>query len=227
MIDYFKISKSPFFSLIITIPLFIIYELGIFYAQKNEISTLKNGADVIIEDILSFFGFSIFYTLSFFLLFFALFFSWKHKKNFKSLKLRFSYFILFLIESVLYSLLLVVIIKSIPLLIEFKSMSYFDLTLLIGAGIYEELFFRVILITFFTKILQFIFTNSSKFFWIPIILSSIIFSLFHFIGIDTFSQDAFTLRFIGGIYLALVYHFRGFAMASVTHSLYDIIVFFS
>lgn len=227
MTDYFKISKSPFFSLIITIPLFVLYELGIFFAHKTEVSTLKNGADVIIEDILSFFGVNIFYTLSLLLLFFALFFSWKHQKDFKSLKLRFSYFLFFLMESILYSILLFVIIKNIPLFIQIRSTSYFDLTLIIGAGIYEELFFRVILITFFTKILRFIFSNSSKFFWTPIFLSSIIFSLFHFVGIDTFSQDAFTLRFIGGIYLSLIYQFRGFAMASVTHSLYDILVFFS
>ena len=62
--DYFKKSKSPFYSFVITLPIFLIYELGIFLMRDTEFSYIKNGADVLIENAISALGFDIFYLLS-------------------------------------------------------------------------------------------------------------------------------------------------------------------
>ena len=45
-------------------------------------------------------------------------------------------------------------------------------------------------------------------------------------GSESFSQDAFTIRFIAGILLGLLYINRGFGITAITHSFYDIFVIF-
>ena len=48
--EYFFKSKSLFYSLLVTLPLFIIYEIGIFFLFQADIVFSKNGADVLIEE---------------------------------------------------------------------------------------------------------------------------------------------------------------------------------
>ena len=102
-----------------------------------------------------------------------------------------------------------------------------QVTLAIGAGIYEEFLFRVLLIAGLTGILKFIFlwkevtTNI-----MAVILSGGIFSAFHFMGEygDFFSMELFLLRFFAGIILGGLYFFRGFGITAYTHSIYDLII---
>ena len=62
--DYFQKSESPFYSFIITLPMFLLYELGLFLMRGTEFSYIKNGADVLIEEVISTLGFDIFYISS-------------------------------------------------------------------------------------------------------------------------------------------------------------------
>ena len=102
-----------------------------------------------------------------------------------------------------------------------------QVTLAIGAGIYEEILFRVLLIACLVNILEFIFDWSklSKY-TSALMISSVIFSLFHFIGEfgDYYSFDIFMYRFLAGIFLGLLYLFRGFGITAWTHAIYDIII---
>ena len=61
---------------------------------------------------------------------------------------------------------------------------------------------------------------------ISIILASVFFSLFHFIGEfgDYYSFNIFMVRFLAGISLGILYYTRGFGIAAWTHSLYDLII---
>ena len=104
----------------------------------------------------------------------------------------------------------------------------FNLILSLGAGIYEELIFRVFLFFILYRLVKFIFKSmghfSTQFF--ALFLSSILFSSFHFMGAESFAQDAFTIRFIAGILLGFLYINRGFGITAITHSFYDIFVIF-
>ena len=101
------------------------------------------------------------------------------------------------------------------------------LVLSIGAGMYEELVFRLFLtgglFVVGTKVLDW-----SK--WIAalfaVLLSSLAFSGIHYIGSlgDTFTLGSFMFRFFAGVILALIYYLRGFAVAVYTHAIYDILV---
>lgn len=98
-----------------------------------------------------------------------------------------------------------------------------------GAGFHEELVFRVGLFAGGALLLR----KAAKLAeWkaglIAALVSSLIFSAIHYVGPfgDDFQLISFTFRAIAGLYLAAVYRFRGFAVAVYTHAIYDVIVFF-
>ena len=107
-----------------------------------------------------------------------------------------------------------------------------DLLTGIGAGIYEELIFRLLLISlsmiFFETVLG---IHRTKAVIISVIISSVLFSLHHhFIFLDgqfakkeIFTMTRFAFRTIAGIFFAIIYAARGFGIAAGTHAFYDII----
>jgi len=101
-------------------------------------------------------------------------------------------------------------------------------TLALGAGFWEELVFRLGL----TGLLLLLFVpgmNLPR--WLGVALavsvSSILFSLAHYLGPEEFGWYSFTYRSLSGLYFALLFSLRGFAIAAWTHALYDVWVFFS
>ena len=102
-----------------------------------------------------------------------------------------------------------------------------QVTLAIGAGIYEEFLFRVLLIAGLSGILGFVFMWDKTFKnIIAVVLSGGIFSAFHFMGEygDFFSMELFLIRFFAGFILGVLYMYRGFGITAYTHSIYDLIV---
>jgi hypothetical protein len=103
----------------------------------------------------------------------------------------------------------------------------------IGAGIYEELIFRLVLIslsmTFFELVLGMPKTNAII---ISVIISSVLFSLHHhFVFLngqfvktqEFFTWTRFAFRAVAGIFFAIIFAVRGFGIAAGTHAFYDII----
>ena len=107
------------------------------------------------------------------------------------------------------------------------SMLVQQVTLAVGAGIYEEFLFRVLLIAGIAGILGFIlqWTETMKK-GMSMILAAGIFSSFHFIGEygDFFSFNVFMVRFLAGIVLGTLYFIRGFGITAWSHAIYDLIV---
>jgi membrane protease YdiL (CAAX protease family) len=100
-----------------------------------------------------------------------------------------------------------------------------QIVLSVGAGVYEELLFRLIAITALNIILVDIFQMKIQA-AIPIIIvaSAILFSAYHYLGPEQFNMGFFALRTGMGIYLAGIYIYRGFGIAVGTHAVYDLIV---
>lgn len=108
-----------------------------------------------------------------------------------------------------------------------------DITTSIGAGIYEELIFRLILICLLMILFQDILRlNRKNAVIFSVIFSAAMFSAHHHIDffsgqtIEHFNATAFAFRTIAGIYFAALFAFRGFAITAGTHAFYDIIVVF-
>lgn len=108
--------------------------------------------------------------------------------------------------------------------------SFEDLRLSIGAGIYEELVFRMIVIELITFLAHDVARlKQSAAVAVAVILSSLFFAVSHHepIGSDQWDAGRFAFRAAAGAYLAAVYVLRGFGLAVGGHVVYDVIAFLS
>ena len=100
-----------------------------------------------------------------------------------------------------------------------------QLMISLGAGIYEELFFRVLLVSGLALIAGRLLRWSRRAAnWFAIVAGAIIFSLFHYLGPygETPALGSFTFRVVAGLLFSLLYVLRGFGITAWTHALYDV-----
>src|SRR5437763_1683278 len=98
------------------------------------------------------------------------------------------------------------------------------LMLSLGAGLYEELLFRVLLVSALAAGARVVFGLSTRGAGIfAAVVGALIFSAFHYIGPygDPFRLTSFTFRAISGLAFSALYLLRGFGITAWTHSLYD------
>lgn len=95
-----------------------------------------------------------------------------------------------------------------------------------GAGIYEEVLFRLMLLTLLVSVFHLVGASAVRAAWGAIVVSSLLFSLAHYVGPqgDDFTLFSFIFRFVAGAFFAILFVKRGFGIAAGTHALYDIIV---
>ncbi|HIF82888.1 MAG TPA: CPBP family intramembrane metalloprotease [Candidatus Marinimicrobia bacterium] len=217
MNSYWLSTRSPLYSFLFTVPLFLIYEIGIFLTSSDDMFVLRNGADALMRQILATFGITGLYWVGviFFIGFIIAFIL--QRKYWEETQIHSDYFLLMMVESVGWSVLMN----------PTGSMLVQQVTLAVGAGIYEEFLFRVLLIAGISVILGFIFQWSDKTRnWAAMVIAAGIFSSFHFIGEygDFFSFNIFMVRFLAGIALGTLYFLRGFGITAWSHAVYDLIV---
>jgi len=100
-----------------------------------------------------------------------------------------------------------------------------ELALYCGAGVYEELVFRVLLLSLLmlvcTKLLQMQEFQAAV--W-SVVVGAVLFSLFHYIGEfgDKWSLSGFLQRTFAGLYFAVLFVTRNFGVACAAHALYDV-----
>jgi|TARA_B100000949_G_scaffold176876_1_gene157625 membrane protease YdiL (CAAX protease family) len=229
MNSYWLSTRSPLYSFLFTVPLFLIYEIGIFLTSSDDMFVLRNGADALMRQILATFGITGLYWvgLIFFIGFIIAFIL--QRKYWEETQIHSDYFLLMMVESVGWSVLIYFLMTNVYLLLmnPTGSMLVQQVTLAVGAGIYEEFLFRVLLIAGISVILGFIFQWSDKTRnWAAMVIAAGIFSSFHFIGEygDFFSFNIFMVRFLAGIALGTLYFLRGFGITAWSHAVYDLIV---
>ena len=229
MNPYWRSTRSPLYSFLFTVPLFLIYEIGIFLTSSDDMFVLRNGADALMRQILAPFGITGLYWvgLIFFIGFIIAFIL--QRKYWEEAQIHSDYFLLMMVESVGWSVLIYFFMSNVYLLLmnPTGSMLVQQVTLAVGAGIYEEFLFRVMLIAGISVILGFIFQWSDKTRnWAAMVIAAGIFSSFHFIGEygDFFSFNIFMVRFLAGIALGTLYFLRGFGITAWSHAVYDLIV---
>jgi hypothetical protein len=144
------------------------------------------------------------------------------------------------VESILLSLVFGLVVGSLTIrilgplgalaagVVDMETMSWpARLMLSIGAGLYEELLFRVVIVSAIANGARLIFG------WarggagvIATILGALIFSAFHYLGPygDDFALQSFTFRAIAGVMFSALYLTRGFGITAWTHALYDVLV---
>ena len=218
-------------SLILVFPLFLIYQIGVLFTLP-----MLNGADFVTTLLFASLGL----TLKGYLLFLgcvvglfaAALALLKRKQHFHS-----KVIIPVLLESVIYALTM----GSLIVLLMTKVLGFSPglavglpqqglltrLVMSLGAGVYEELVFRLGLlggcIVACEKLL-----GMSR--WAAVlgalVLSSIVFSIVHYLPPtgDPFAFESFTFRVLAGIVFGVLFKLRGLAVAVYTHAFYDIFV---
>jgi membrane protease YdiL (CAAX protease family) len=222
-------TRTPIYSLLFTLPFFLIYEVGIFLTSNENLNIMRNGADALMRQILSTFGLVGLYWMGaiFFIAIILTFLV--QRKYWYDIEIFGNYLIIMVFESLFWSLLLYFFMSNVYLFLMNPNGEVLiqQITLAIGAGIYEEFFFRVVLILLISSILALVFNWNKKINnWLSMIIAAGIFSAFHFIGdyADFFSFKIFMVRFLAGIILGTLYFFRGFGITAWSHSIYDLII---
>jgi membrane protease YdiL (CAAX protease family) len=99
------------------------------------------------------------------------------------------------------------------------------IVLSIGAGIYEELVFRLIAFTLLQLLLVDLLELPKLWAGVATVLAaSLMFSLYHYLGNEPFHWHSFAFRTIAGIYFGIVFLFRGFGITAFSHASYDVCV---
>jgi membrane protease YdiL (CAAX protease family) len=96
----------------------------------------------------------------------------------------------------------------------------------VGAGIYEEVLFRLLLFFGLGCLLRLIGFSTLLSALFCTLASAFLFSAAHHIGPygEAFDRYVFLFRSLAGFYFALLYQFRGFGIAVGSHACYDVLV---
>ena len=95
----------------------------------------------------------------------------------------------------------------------------------LGAGLYEELLFRVILVAAIGQLGQRLLGLTPLVAGTTaVVVGAAIFSAFHYIGPygDPFELRSFVFRLVAGLFFSALYLLRGFGITAWTHALYDV-----
>jgi membrane protease YdiL (CAAX protease family) len=94
----------------------------------------------------------------------------------------------------------------------------------LGAGLFEEIIFRVLLLNLFFLIFKPFLKSKVGVAVASVLVSSFLFSISHYIGTmaDQWEWYSFMFRWVAGLLFAFLYFMRGFAITAYTHALYDI-----
>ena len=241
IVSYWHAARAPRYSLTFAFPLLLIYEILAFTLSGREFSGVRNGADVLLKTIFVALG-----GRSGLVAFGALLVGgggWiVVQDRRKSGKIDPRAFVLMAVESIGYALvfglvtstltgLLVPVISvvgrlAVPALgSPAESNLATQVMISLGAGIYEELLFRVILVSGLAwlgrKVFGWSVTAAGVF---AVGAGALIFSAFHYIGPygDRFSLGSFAFRTVAGLLFSGLYLLRGFGITAWTHALYDV-----
>jgi len=235
---YWQTSRAPRYSLLFALPLVIIYQVLAALAPVGPGGmSVRNGADVILQ--------SVFVWLAgawgprLFMLCLIGVGAWLIARDVRRNRgVNPAVLGGMLLESVCLALVFGLVVGSLtaallgtpppPMMVgdlQQKLGKWTMLMLSIGAGIYEELLFRVVLVGLIAW-------GASKLLgWRPLvagtaatILGALIFSAFHYIGPfgDRFEVYSFVFRTIAGLFFSGLYLARGFGITAWTHALYDV-----
>jgi hypothetical protein len=235
--SYWEASRSHRYSLLFALPLLLLYELLEAAAPVRAAGgVVRNGADVILTGLFTamlgprgpmvFMGLVIGVALILVSL------------DRRSGPVRPSIFALMFAESCILALIFGVVIgtATVRLLGPLRSLAagadgldgplLGRLTLSLGAGLYEELLFRVVLVALIANALRLLGSSRMVSGVIAVVTGALIFSAFHYVGPfgEPLRLESFVFRFLAGLGFSALYLTRGFGITAWTHALYDVAV---
>jgi Type II CAAX prenyl endopeptidase Rce1-like len=241
--SYWRAARAPRYSLLFALPLLALYELFAFTLSHDSILGVRNGADVLLKSLfvglggrdgLIVFGLVLLGTGAVLVV--------RDVRRSGAIEPRVFGFML--LESVMCALLFGLVVGTLTGLVLGGLVTApgpalatgqgpgpaglglpTKLMISLGAGIYEELLFRVLLVGFLAwfgrRLLGW---NAVAAGVMATIVGALMFSAFHYIGPygDRLDLPSFTFRALAGVAFSALYLLRGFGITAWTHALYDV-----
>lgn len=244
-LGYWQLSRLPWTSLVFIAPMLVIYEVGVLALGR---AATRNGADVWLRTLLDEVGFGQYFLLP--VLACGLLLAWQYLTR-APWTLRGKVLAYMLLECLVLGWLLLIIAQAqgtiasqlaaaVPAEVTSDASTTARLGRMIGmlgAGIYEELLFRLLLLPVAIAALKACGLSPRTSIVTAIIAVSLVFSAAHYkldldVGPwhiatrygDAWSLYTFTFRFLAGVFFAVLFQLRGFGVAAGSHALYDVAV---
>jgi len=233
---YWQAAREARYSLLFALPLLLLYEGLSFALTQSAFAGVRNGADVLLKTLFVAFGgrhgLALFSLL---LLGVGGALVWRDTRRHPG-RLDRRYFGLMLAESMVYAALLGGVVSTLTSLLLSPMLSAAQaavparlglgsqLVLSLGAGLYEELLFRVLLVSGLLALGLRLGWKRPAAVAVAVVGAALIFSAFHYVGPmgDSLTLPSFTFRAIAGLLLSGLYVARGFGIAAWSHALYDV-----
>jgi hypothetical protein len=236
---YWHDVRAPRYSLLFAFPLLLAYEVLAFTLSRGEITGVRNGADVLLKSLFVLLGGRSGLTVFAGLLVggIAALVAIDYRRGGR---IEPRYFAWMTLEAVVYALsfgivagmLTVLLVPGMALVGQWAALTWLadfslptQLMISLGAGIYEELLFRVILVGGLAwmagRVLGLTRAAAGV---LAAVLGALIFSAFHYIGPygEPLELGSFTFRTIAGLLFSGLFLLRGFGITAWTHALYDV-----
>lgn len=223
--EYWRQSRRPLTNLLFVLPLLLLYEGGVLLLGP---AAARNGADVWLRQLLDALGFGQYFLLP--TLTVGALLAWHHTTR-EPWRVRPRVLPGMWLESLVLGCALLVLARlQGALLMQFGGgappAAMGRLVLFFGAGIYEEVLFRLLLLPAVAALLA-LWIKAPKLNVVSaVVVTSLVFALAHYVGPhgESFHWHTFLFRFSAGGFFALLFVHRGFGIAAGTHALYDILV---
>jgi hypothetical protein len=226
---YHRVTRSATYGVLSALPLFILYEAMIVAVNTGASRPVRIGAEVWLKDLLAMTGargglilvlIAVLSALAAYLV-----------DRGKDIPVRGRYFAGIVGESVVYAIVVALLVSNLvaalfAIIPPPTGDLWTQLALSIGAGLYEELLFRVLLVGGLALLFRPFFENPNAGYLLAAILGAGLFSLAHYVGPlgDPFELASFAFRYLFGLALNVLFLWRGFGVAAWTHALYDVMV---
>jgi Type II CAAX prenyl endopeptidase Rce1-like len=232
--SYYASTRHPWACFLFLLPLVAAYELGVLWIGGSNAQGLRNGADIWLRWFLERYGFGQLWAVP--LLVLGLFlvrsaFGAKDRPT-KPVSTVFGMFV----ESVCYAVLLwgisrnfrpLMELAGVPLVqIQFQSVAAGQFVTFIGAGIYEEVLFRLGLFSLCVFLLKCVLFPGPLAVPLAAVIAAVVFAAAHHVGPygEPVHSPVFLFRALAGLFFTAIYVARGFGVAVGAHAGYDILV---
>jgi membrane protease YdiL (CAAX protease family) len=232
--SYLAATRHPWPCLLFLLPLLAAYECGVLWLGGNQADALRNGADAWLRWGLEASGvYPLYWPAG---LIAVVFVGWTWVRRYDRPHDLTGTLTGMAIESVAFALGLWLLSRALgPVLDQLgvalttpsaTQQATGQVITFVGAGIYEELFFRLVLFSGLVCFLRL--GNVPTILAVPaaVIASAVAFSAAHHVGPygEAFDGYVFLFRLLAGLYFALLYQLRGFGIAVGAHACYDVMV---
>ncbi|HEX2451510.1 MAG TPA: CPBP family glutamic-type intramembrane protease [Gemmatimonadales bacterium] len=235
--NYWSLSRRPKYSLLFALPLLVAYELLALALSGGAMAGVRNGADVLLKSLfLTFGGRTGLVVFGVLLLGTGAWLVWRDRKS--GGPIRWGVFGWMVLESLAYASVLGMVTSTltswllgrggVPVAVgQFAKLGLASQAMIsLGAGLYEELLFRVVLVGALAWLARRLIKSAIGAGLVATLVGAIVFSSFHYIGPygDRLELGSFAFRVVAGVLFSALYLLRGFGIAAWTHALYDLML---